>query len=110
MNPKYKQGSGLAAAAALMAAFMGAGGGVISASPEAGQVFAKLNTQARERGQERMAFIRAMPANAAAQRSQWLAIRRTRQSFGGGGWTVRHGQRLARKARNVQANRRAHRG
>lgn len=109
MNPKYKQGSGLAAAA-IMAAIMGAGGGIVTVSAEATQAFTRLNTQARERGQERMAVFRALPAPVAAQRSQWLAIRRTRQSFGGGGWSVRQGQRMARKARNVQANRRAHRG
>lgn len=27
-----------------------------------------------------------------------------------GGWSVSHGKRLARKSRNVKANRRAHRG
>lgn len=47
-----------------------------------------------------------------ALKAAWASLRSTRRPPGypRRGWSVRQGQRMARKARNVARNRRAHRG
>lgn len=109
MNPKNTRG-GLLAAAALMATFLGAGGGVVSASAEASKAYDGLNARIRMAREQSMMFNRSLPASVQVKRAQWLDVRRTATRYGGEGWSVRQGQRMARKARNVARNRRAHRG
>lgn len=95
MNPINR--ASLLGAAALMGAFLGGGGGVVSASTEASQAFDGLNARIRNNREAALAFNRALPAASQGMR-------------GHQGWSVRQGQRMARKARNVARNRRAHRG
>ena len=108
MNPINR--ARLLGAAALMGAFLGGGGGVVSASTEASQAYDGLNARIRASREAALAFNHALPAAVQAKRAQWLAVRASQGMRGHQGWSVRQGQRMARKARNVARNRRAHRG
>lgn len=108
MNPKSNRT--VLVASALMAAFLGGGGGVVSASTEASQAYDGLNARIRANREAALAFNHALPAAVQAKRAQWLAVRASQGMRGHQGWSVRQGQRMARKARNVARNRRAHRG
>lgn len=58
------------------------------------------------------ALIRQRPSKPGANASvrSGTGSRSSSPSYPRGGWTVAHGQRMARKARNVKANRGRHRG
>lgn len=94
--------SGLLAAAALAL-----GAGMSSVSTNMGQVIASMEKMTSKlRASIREPFATRRRANDRGR----LGSHRSPVGYPRGGWSVSHGKRLARKSRNVKANRRAHRG
>lgn len=104
--------SGLLAAAALAP-----GAGMSSVSTNMEQVIVgteKLASALRNRLSGFEASLSVLREPFAARRRAndrgRLGSHRSPVGYPRGGWSVSHGKRLARKSRNVKANRRAHRG
>ena len=94
--------SGLLAAAALAP-----GAGMSSVSTNMEQVIASMGKMTSKlRASLREPFAARRRANDRGR----LGSHRSPVGYPRGGWSVSHGKRLARKSRNVKANRRAHRG
>lgn len=101
---RSSRGSGLAGLAAIALGLASLGGSIAAV----GESAARASSAARDLGN---ALAARAPGTDQALRAQWLAVRGSRGSgYPTPGWSVREGQRRARKARNVRRNRRSHRG
>lgn len=82
----------------------------IPATSGSGSTELRESTSASAKPADKQGRVAVAPRGDAASRFSWNFLRHTTRRYPRPGWSVRQGQRMAKKARNVARNRRNHRG